>query len=433
MNDPNENRPGYKETKVGWIPEEWKCTTLDGVKSSDKWSITGGPFGSNLKVSDYTDQGVRVIQLQDIGDGYFCDSSRIYTSTEKADELKSCNIYPGEIILSKMGDPVARACFMPDFEKRYLMASDGIRLKVDDAEWDRRFVLYLVNSDRVRNVARRWSIGSTRQRIGLDDLKKLPLYQPARGEQFVIAEILSASDEAIERVGDLIRVKKRQKKALMQHLLTGRIRLPGFAKSRETIDTRTGKIPSDWKWVHLGEVFKKRVERSGDALPLMAITIDSGMVRRDSIDRKVDSELTESDNLVVRKGDIAYNTMRMWQGAVGVAEEDCHVSPAYVVCSPKVGVSDSKFFYYWFKSAEGLHLLWSYSYGITGDRLRLYADDFSLVSAPLPSIEEQQAIVAVIGFAEEEIAQLQKKQTALKRQKKALMQKLLTGQIRVKV
>ena len=108
MSDPNENRPGYRRTKVGWIPEEWTSTTLDGVRSSARWSLTGGPFGSNLKVSDYAATGVRVIQLQDIGDGYFCDSSRIYTSTSKADELRSCNIYPGEIILSKMGDPVDR-------------------------------------------------------------------------------------------------------------------------------------------------------------------------------------------------------------------------------------------------------------------------------------------------------------------------------------
>jgi type I restriction enzyme S subunit len=111
---------------------EWKETTLCQVADPKvKWSFTGGPFGSNLKAEDYTDSGVRIIQLQNIGDGIFNDDYKIYTSEEKADQLLSCNIYPDEIIISKMGDPVARCCIMPVKEPRYLMASDGIRLVVD--------------------------------------------------------------------------------------------------------------------------------------------------------------------------------------------------------------------------------------------------------------------------------------------------------------
>src|SRR5690606_15513882 len=107
---------------------------------------TGGPFGSNLKASDYTENGVRIIQLQNIGDGVFNDEYRVYTSTKKADELASCNIFPGDILLSKMGDPVARATLVPPIEERYLMASDGIRLKVDEKKFDRNFILEAINS-----------------------------------------------------------------------------------------------------------------------------------------------------------------------------------------------------------------------------------------------------------------------------------------------
>jgi len=66
----------------------WKKITLrDVADPKTKWSITGGPFGSNLKASDYTENGVRIIQLQNIGDGEFLDDYRIYTSEEKANEL----------------------------------------------------------------------------------------------------------------------------------------------------------------------------------------------------------------------------------------------------------------------------------------------------------------------------------------------------------
>jgi type I restriction enzyme S subunit len=124
-----EVKEGYKQTEVGVIPEDWVVKKLGEIADSTvRWSFTGGPFGSNLKSSDYTDDGVRIIQLQNIGDGDFINDYEVYTSEKKANELISCNIYPRDIILSKMGDPVARACIIPDFHKRYLMCSDGIRL-----------------------------------------------------------------------------------------------------------------------------------------------------------------------------------------------------------------------------------------------------------------------------------------------------------------
>jgi type I restriction enzyme, S subunit len=123
------------------IPDTWRKVTLRETAAKEKYSFTGGPFGSNLKAEHYTEEGVRIIQLQNIGDGHFNDKYKIFTTEEKADELISCNIYPGDIILSKMGDPVARACFIPDSAPRFLMASDGIRLKVNTSEFDPFFLL----------------------------------------------------------------------------------------------------------------------------------------------------------------------------------------------------------------------------------------------------------------------------------------------------
>jgi type I restriction enzyme, S subunit len=180
---------------------DWKEFSIGEIADpTDRYSFSGGPFGSNLKSEEYTDGGVRIIQLQNIGDGYFKDNYKIYTSEEKADELLSCNIYPGEIILSKMGDPVARATLIPDSEERYLMASDGIRLKVDTTRFDSTFILNAINSPQFRNSAEAVSVGSTRKRIGLTTLKGLTIYAPSLPEQKKIAEILSGIDYFIEKV-----------------------------------------------------------------------------------------------------------------------------------------------------------------------------------------------------------------------------------------
>jgi type I restriction enzyme, S subunit len=124
-----------------------------------------------------------------------------------------------------MGDPVARACFIPDSAPRFLMASDGIRLKVNTSEFDPFFLLQQINSPIFRKIAISHSTGSTRQRIGLDILRDLPILTPPLPEQEKIAAVLSAADEEISTLEKQLAAYKQQKLGLMQQLLTGRIRI----------------------------------------------------------------------------------------------------------------------------------------------------------------------------------------------------------------
>lgn len=198
---------------------EWEEKTLiDSVDTNIKWSFTGGPFGSNLKSEDYTELGIRIIQLQNIGDGAFLNDYKIYTSPEKANELLSCNIYPDEILISKMGDPVARCCIVPKHHDRYVMCSDGIRLVVDKQNYSSIFMFYQINYQDFRQSASDVSTGSTRKRIGLNDLKQLPIKVPCLEEQTKIANFLSAIDQKVEVVAQQIEQAKQWKKGLLQQM-----------------------------------------------------------------------------------------------------------------------------------------------------------------------------------------------------------------------
>lgn len=199
---------------------EWlEKNLIDVTNKKVKWSFTGGPFGSNLKASDYTTSGIRIIQLQNIGDGEFKDDYKIYTSIEKADELLSCNIYSGDIILSKMGDPVGRACIIPEVLERSVMASDGIRLVVNEGKYSKYFIYSLINSKRIRKVIEMKATGSTRKRIGLNVLRQIPLIIPNNlKEQQKIASCLSSLDELITAHNDKLKALKDHKKGLMQNL-----------------------------------------------------------------------------------------------------------------------------------------------------------------------------------------------------------------------
>lgn len=182
--------------------------------------------------------------------------------------------------------------------------------------------------------------------------------------------------------------------------------------------------------LHLGNLFRSRRQPGKAGLPVISVTMHDGLVHRDTLDRKDNGSLGPEEHLLVRKDDIAYNMMRMWQGASGLAESDGIVSPAYVVVIPQKDI-DPLFAAYWFKSARMIYLFWAYSYGITGDRLRLYYKDFAQIPVNVPSKPEQERIGRVLATADRAIAGMEKLVAAKRTLKKGLAQQLLTGQRRL--
>jgi len=208
-----------KKSPYGLIPNEWSLIKLFDLRDKDdRYSFTGGPFGSDLKSAHYTKNGVRVLQLQNIGKGEFLGDYEIYTSEEKADQLRSCNIYPGDIILAKMA-PVARCCVIPNNDERYVMCSDGIRLKVDSNYFDNKFIYHALNSNHFRRYAETKSTGTTRGRIGLSDLKEIPIPIPGSiKEQNEIVSKLDLIDETSSNCIDKIKSSHSLQKSLINQV-----------------------------------------------------------------------------------------------------------------------------------------------------------------------------------------------------------------------
>jgi type I restriction enzyme S subunit len=160
--------------------------------------------------------------------------------------------------------------------------------------------------------------------------------------------------------------------------------------------------------------------------------MNRGLVPRDSLDRKNDTALEPEQHLLIERGDIAYNMMRMWQGASGLATDSGLVSPAYVVIRSR-GKVDPLFASYWFKMPRVVKKFQDYSHGLTKDRLRLYYKDFASIALPLPPLKLQQQIAEFMHCCDRELDALDRKLELLKQQKKGLMQQLLTGKTRVKL
>ena len=181
----------------------------------------------------------------------------------------------------------------------------------------------------------------------------------------------------------------------------------------------------------LGDFFSSRRDKGLPRLPTLSVTLNRGLVERDSLDRKTETNLEDNEHLLVRKGDIPYNMMRMWQGASGLAEKDGLLSPAYVVLAPKRDV-DSLYASYLFKSSRLIYLFWAYSYGLTNDRLRLYFNDFKKIPVNIPSLPEQKKIALILSTWDKAIELTEKLLGESRQQKKSLMQQILTGKKRLR-
>ncbi|MEW6543834.1 MAG: restriction endonuclease subunit S [Nitrospirota bacterium] len=302
---------------------------------------------------------------------------------------------------------------------------------------DNVFLLHAIEQN-VGFLHRR-SQGSTFLAVGAKELSALPVPAISLRIQRRIAEILSTVDETIEQTEALIAKYQQIKAGLMHDLFTrgltpdGRLRPTRAQAPHLYKDSPLGWIPKEWECLSIGELFTRRVERGKAGLPVMAITMYGGLVERDSVDRRIESKLSPEGHLLVRRGDIAYNMMRMWQGVLGRAQYDCLVSPAYIVLTPSPSV-DSAFAEYLLSNNAAVAMFKRRSYGVVDDRLRLYFRDLIRIQLAVPrKINEQIAISERLMRMDETIKRMVASVEKLRQLKHGLMHDLLTGRVRVRV
>jgi type I restriction enzyme, S subunit len=185
-----------------------------------------------------------------------------------------------------------------------------------------------------------------------------------------------------------------------------------------------GQIPAHWEVKPNVGLFRERNERGRRDLPILEVSIASGVRLRQFSDTKIEQRSEDLEGYkVARHGDIAFNKMRMWQGAVGSTPEDGLVSPDYVVAIPHQD-ADSGYYASTFRTPMYMAEVYRWSHGIVDDRNRLYWDDFKAIRSPFPPPDEQRTIAtfldretaridALMAKKERLIELLQEKRTTL--------------------
>ena len=387
MTTKNNIPAGYKDSAVGIIPQEWKVDRLGEICLTFKSGTT------------ITSQSIKESGLYPVYGG---NGLRGYT-----DSYTHNGDY---ILIGRQGALCGNINFIRG--KAYI-SEHAIAVQPNESN-SIEFLRYKLDFWNLN----RFSESSAQPGLSVEKLVRYKLAVPQIEEQRKIAEILGVWDEAIEKQSRLIEKLELRKRALMQRLLTGRTRLPGFT--------------TPWQKVKLGEIFKERNETKCEHLPLLSITAERGVILQSESDKKDTSNDDKSKYKRICPNDIGYNTMRMWQGRSALSAMEGIVSPAYTIVTPKVGI-DPLFISELIKQPRVVYDFWTHSQGLVGDTLNCKFHDFSQVKVAIPSLPEQKAIAEVLTAADNEINIHRKKLDALRLQKRGLMQQLLTGKTRVKI
>lgn len=200
------------------------------------------------------------------------------------------------------------------------------------------------------------------------------------------------------------------------------------------VKTTLGLAPADWKRYTFGDIYTERKEPGSEELPLLMVSIHSGVsdgeVDEKDLPKKVKRIDDKSQYKKAVSGDLVFNMMRAWQGAIGTVRTTGMVSPAYIVAEPNDKVCPL-FMEYYTRTPQMINQIDRQSYGVTDFRKRLYWDSFTPIGCVLPPIGEQRIIAAIIT-TQDKVIELKEKLLAEKqRQKKYLMQQLLTGKKRL--
>ena len=393
---------GYKDSPLGIIPEEWEVKRICDFGQV----ITGSTPPTND--ADNYGSAYMFVGPVDITESKYIKSTEKYLS-EKGFSI-SRNMPKGSVLFTCIGSTIGK-CAIAD---ENLTSNQQINAVICNSNHNEEFLYYeLTNrSNKIRLIAGEQAVPI----INKSTFENIRIVCPPLIEQERIVSVLSLWDTAIEKQSELIEKLKLRKRALMQQLLTGKKRLPGFS--------------GEWKEVKLGDVFDERNETNRDDLPLLSITGDKGVIYQSDSDKRDISNDDKSKYKRICPNDIGYNTMRMWQGRSALSELEGIVSPAYTIVTPRKSIN-VKFMAMLIQQSRVVYDFWTHSQGLVSDTLNCKYPDFCQVKVHIPTREEQTAIASVLVQADKEIELAKEKLNNLQSQKRGLMQQLLTSKKRI--
>jgi type I restriction enzyme S subunit len=208
------------DVKEGELPEGWKQFTLQELVKDPKSDIVDGPFGSNLKSEEYVEKGIPVFKIQNIKAGVFKDKNLSYITNQKSEQLKRHTFQSGDLIITKLGDPLGLCCIVPSKYTFGVIVADLMRMRVDQNKAIVKLLEYGINCSVVQNQFKEITKGTTRPRVNLTIVRSIKIKIPnsLENQNKVLLEIESRLS-VCDKIEESIEQGLQQAEALRQSIL----------------------------------------------------------------------------------------------------------------------------------------------------------------------------------------------------------------------
>jgi len=386
-------------------PNDWKEASLGKLTSL----LTNGFVGT--ATSHYTEEanGITYIQGFNVTENSFnLTNIRKVTPEFHKKNSKSC-LQQDDLLTIQTGDIGLTTIVPKELEGSNCHALVISRFNRDTCH--PKFYAQYFNSPLCQRVFRRIETGSSMKHLNVGDMKKLHFPIPPLPEQKAIADLLSTWDEAIEKTERLIQAKEASLKGQIQKLISQRC--------------------DSWPHIKPKKIFDTITEKNFPEEELLSVTQDRGVIPRSMLEGRVMSpDGTTASYKLIKRGDFAIS-LRSFQGGIEYSNYQGIISPAYTVLRPKVELN-SDFYRLFFKSYIFIEKYLNLAVIGIRDGKQISIPDFLSIKIPVPPLEEQKEIAETLSVCQHEIDLLKQLADKYKTQKRGLMQKMLTGEWRVK-
>ncbi|MCH7226264.1 restriction endonuclease subunit S [Haloferula sp. A504] len=411
-----------KQTAAGEIPVDWECAKLERL--IDKLEAGVSVSGSDRPAAR-NEQGV--LKVSAVSDGRFLPDENKAIETS---EILRARLRPrvGAILVSRSNSPelVGESALIKETPGNLFLPDKLWQVRLlKNANASEEWLSQVLRLPTIRLEMRNRASGTSQSMKNISKSAFLGIHValPPLPEQRKIADILTTWDEALEKLDALIAAKDRRKKALMLQLLTGRKRVAGA----------TG----EWRTTTLAQVLEPTPRPTPKpSKPFLAAGIRShgrGVFLKPDF---IPADIALDELYEIKSGDLIVNITFAWEGAAAIVSDEADgalVSHRFPTFSFRAGKASRAFFRHYIRTKRFVFDCGLASPGGAGRNRVLSKTAFLKIGLMLPPIEEQEAIGEILDTCDAELTLLRRQRDALDLQKRGLMQRLLTGKIRVAV
>ncbi|PWT30110.1 restriction endonuclease subunit S [Limosilactobacillus reuteri] len=350
-------------------------------------TLTGFEYGLNTPATDYDgiNKYLRITDIDDVSHKF--DISHLTSPKLKDDNYLLAN---GDILFARTGASVGKSYRYSNIDGKVYYAGFLIKAHIKD-HFSTNFIFDTTLLPRYHYFVQVTSMRSGQPGINAKEYQKYIIYTPSESEQNKISDLILTIQKLIDLQQRKLEQLKLLEKAHQQKLF------PNSFQEKPLLRILHGD--NSWWNSYIGEVFTERVDK-GSSEKLLSVSITDGVYPFDESKRKNNSSDDKHNYKKVFQNDIAYNSMRLWQGALGVSKYEGIVSPAYTVLKPLPN-QNSIFYEFMFKNIDMLHIFQRNSQGLTSDTWNLKFNQLQHIKIKTTNLNSQNKIAKLLIKIEE--------------------------------